>query len=226
MNGLRQKVLLVEDNRDIGRQVEELLVAEGFFVRWVQDGTEALSARPDAYHLIVLDMMLPGTHGLDVLKAYRKVADTPVLILSARGETDDKVRGLEFGADDYMTKPFWPEELVARVRSRLRRPIMQRADRLVFGEMVVAPSRRHVSVSGEDVSLTVAEFDLLLALATRAGDAVTRDKLAEEVLDEELNATPRTLDSHVSRLRKKLGAEGSRVETVWGIGYRLRLENS
>lgn len=220
----RQKILLVEDNEKIGREIKELLDEEGFFVRWLKDGDEAARANPAAYHLIILDLMLPGTYGLDVLKVFRKQADTPVLILSARGETTDKVRGLELGADDYVTKPFWPEELLARIRSRLRRPVMLRGDALNFGELVLRPAAREAFVSDRKLDLTAAEYDLLLTLARRAGQAVTRAQLADEVLDPDQGALDRTLDSHVSRLRKKLGVAASRLDTVWGVGYRLNTE--
>jgi two-component system response regulator MtrA len=220
----REKILLVEDNESIGFSIVELLETEGYYVRWHTDGTEALKANAGAYHLIILDLMLPGTYGLDILKEYRRTHDTPVIILSARGETDDKVRGLELGADDYVSKPFFPRELLARVKSRLRRPLLQRGDTWTFGTLVIQPGAREVFVAEQPVSLTAAEYDLLVTLARRAGDAVTRSELAEHTLDHERNSMERTLDTHVSRLRKKLGDEGERIETVWGIGYRLKAE--
>lgn len=218
----RQKILLIEDNEAIGSDIVRMLEDEGYFVRWIKDGDIAARANAGAYHLIVLDLMLPGTYGLDVLKTFRRSHDTPVLILSARGETDDKVRGLELGADDYVTKPFWSEELLARIRSRLRRPLLQRGDQWSFGSIVLRPASREVFSGGLPVDLTVVEYDLLVSLARRPEEAVSRSALAEEVLDEERGGMDRTIDTHVSRLRKKLGDEGARIETVWGIGYRLR----
>jgi DNA-binding response OmpR family regulator len=168
--------------------------------------------------------MLPRTHGLDVLKRIRERADTPVLILSARKTLPDKVRALGLGADDFMTKPFWPEELIARVRARLRRPDLRRGDALRFGALVLHLAARRVEDGGRPVELTRAEFDLLAALARRPGAAVSRAWLLENVLDPDREATERVLDNHVSRIRRKLGASGAKIETVWGVGYRLDAE--
>jgi DNA-binding response OmpR family regulator len=165
---------------------------------------------------VILDLMLPGLHGLDVLKRLREECDVPVLVLSARNETPDKVRALKLGADDYVTKPFWPEELLARVAARMRRPVLQRSGALQWGELAVDLGGRGVRVAGEPVELTRAEFDILAALARRPGSAVSR-----AVLDPEREGGERTLDVHVSRLRKKLGPCGRLIGTVWGVGYRL-----
>jgi two-component system response regulator MtrA len=165
--------------------------------------------------------MLPGVYGMDVLKQIRASSDVPVLVLSARVETADKIRALKLGADDYLTKPFWPEELVERVRARLRRPALERAAGTTIGNLFVDLSRREVLVDQERVELTRSEFELLAQLAAQPGAAITRRALAERVLDPDRDASERTLDVHVSRLRKKLGS-GVVIETVWGIGYRLR----
>ena len=216
---MSDRILLVEDDEKLGDQIARHLTAQGFDVTWRKDGDQALEEDPERYRLVVLDLMLPGTYGMDVLKSYRRTHDVPVLILSARNETPDKVRALELGADDYLTKPFWPEELVARVQARLRRPVLQRSDAIRVGPLELRASAREVLVDGGPVALTRVEFDLLLALARRPGVAVERTWLADHVLDPE-----RTLDVHVSRLRKKLGARGRLVRTVWSIGYRLDAE--
>ena len=145
----------------------------------------------------------------------------PVLVLSARNEAASKVRALELGADDYMTKPFWPEELVARVGARLRRPALARGGPVRAGPLSVDLEARRVEVDGAPVDLTRAEFDLLAALARRPGAAVSRDWLLEHVLDPDRSATVRTLDVHFSRIRRKLGGAADRIATVWGVGYRL-----
>ncbi len=170
--------------------------------------------------------MLPGAHGFDVLKALRASSEVPVLVLSARVDTHDKVRALALGADDYMTKPFWPDELMERVRARLRRPVLSRGGALEAGPLRIDPATREVSADGRAVELTRVEFDLLAALARRPGAAVTRQWLADHVLDPERDGTERSLDAHMSRLRKKLGTSGSLIRTVWGIGYRLTSEAS
>jgi DNA-binding response OmpR family regulator len=217
------RILLVEDDARLGPQIREYLEREGYETLLLRDGQEALAQALGGFDLVILDLMLPGAHGLDVLKGFRSHSDLPVLILSARNETPDKVRALGLGADDYVTKPFWPQELLARVKARLRRPILQRADTVMLGEMAIDLSARRVLVAGDPVELTRVEFDLLAALARRPGAAVTRVWLAENVLDPEREGGERTLDVHVSRLRRKLGPCGRAIATVWGVGYRIEV---
>jgi DNA-binding response OmpR family regulator len=216
-----ERVLLIEDDEKLANQVLACLSDGGFAPTWVRDGQEALAANPRSFSLLVLDLMLPGLHGLDVLKQVRRESDVPVLVLSARNDTTDKVRALELGADDYLTKPFWPEELLARVHARLRRPALQRSGLIQIGDLAIDLAGRRIQVRGESVELTRVEFDLLAALARRPGAAITRTWLLENVLDPERDGTERTLDVHVSRLRKKLGPSAACVATVWGVGYRL-----
>lgn len=217
----RQRILLVEDDAKLGRQVADRLDASGFATTWIRDGATALFEKPSDYALIVLDLMLPGVYGLDVLKTVRKDSDVPVLVLSARQDASDRVKALELGADDYVTKPFWPEELVARIHARLRRPVLQREGLVRVGALAIDLESRRLAVGEDDVAVTKVEFDLIAALARRAGAAIPRAWLVDHILDPERDGTERTLDVHVSRLRKKLGAEAARLETVWGVGYRL-----
>jgi two-component system response regulator MtrA len=216
-----ERILLVEDDEPLGRQIVRHLEKENLQVTWVKDGDAALLEASSSYDLIVLDLMLPGTYGMDVLKHVRESMEVPVLILSARVDTTDKVRALRLGADDYVTKPFWPEELVARVLARLRRPSLRRSDRVTVGALTLDRSRQVVEAAGKPVALTRVEFDLLDALARRPGIAVTREWLADHVLDPDQHGTERTLDVHISRLRKKLGPCSKQVRTVWRIGYCL-----
>jgi DNA-binding response OmpR family regulator len=218
---LADRVLIVEDDEKLAKQVVACLEEGGFSPTWVQDGPQALALGPRNFSLLILDLMLPGTHGLDVLKQVRRESEVPVLVLSARNDTSDKVRALGLGADDYLTKPFWPEELLARVQARLRRPALQRAGLIEMGALSLDLPGRRVYVGGEPVDLTRVEFDLLAALAKRPGAAITRAWLVENILDPERDGTERTLDVHVSRLRKKLGPCAGYVSTVWGVGYRL-----
>ena len=218
------RVLLVEDDANLAATVRTRLEREGFSVAWARDGDVAIAESPDDHDLVILDLMLPGAYGLDVLKHLRRRSDVPVLVLSARNETADKVRALQLGADDYVTKPFWPEELLARVRARLRRPRLEADDTIRAGPFVLDVAGRRAQVDGRTCDLTRVEFDFLVALARRPGAAVARADLAEKVLDAERHGGERTLDVHASRLRKKLGEHGRHVRTAWGIGYRLDLE--
>ncbi len=223
---MQHRILLVEDDENLGRQIVEHLRAADFDPTWIKNGDEAMLESPDDYQLMILDLMLPGAYGLDVLKCFRVDSDVPVLILSARNDTEDKVRALKLGADDFVTKPFWPEELLARVQARLRRPVLQRAGVIQAGALSIDIVGRRVLVSDAPVELTRVEFDLLAALAKRPGAAVPRSWLAEHVLDPEREGTERTLDVHISRLRKKLGGSGGCVATVWGVGYRLETQGA
>jgi two-component system response regulator MtrA len=215
------RVLVIEDDAALGAQVVTHLERAGFKVRWLRDGDEARDVELDGVRLVVLDLMLPGIYGLDLLRIFRTRSDVPVIVLTARNETADKVRALELGADDYVTKPFWPEELVARVQARLRRPIMTRGELLRAGTLEIDLAAHSASVAGASVELTHTELELLAALARRPGAALTRRALVEAALD---LGTERTLDVHVSRLRKKLPEGAPRIVTVWGIGYRLEVD--
>nr|WP_276572728.1 response regulator transcription factor [Nannocystis pusilla] len=223
--GVGERVLVIEDDRELGRQIVLHLRRAGYEPTWWTEGRAIAAEEAAGLALVILDLMLPGTHGLDILRELRARADVPVLVLSARADTMDKVGALKLGADDYMTKPFWPEELVERVRARLRRPALQRSDTLTVGPLTIDRAGRTVQVRGRAVELTRVEFDFLVALARRPGAAVTRSWLAEQALGPEREGSERTLDVHASRLRKKLAPEEC-IETVWGIGYRLRVEPS
>jgi two-component system response regulator MtrA len=214
-------ILVVEDDPRLGREIRDTLEDEGFEVTWLADGAHAIGKDPDDFRLVVLDLMLPGKHGFDILKRFRERSDVPVIILTARTDTHDKVRGFKLGGDDYLTKPFWPEELVARVRARLRRPSIEHEADRSLGPLMIDFERRIVTVDGAEIELTRTEFDILATLARRPGAAITRRRLVERCLDEEREGTERTLDVHVSRIRKKLGDAAEQLQTVWGIGYKL-----
>ena len=215
------RILLVEDDPKIGRQVVDQLGDAGFHVDWIQDGQVALERRAELHDLWIVDLMLPGVHGLDVLKNVRRESDVPVLVLSARSETGTIVRALELGADDFVQKPFWPEELMARVQARLRRPLAEREGRIEVGPLEIDLGARRVVVDGTERSLTALEFDLLAVLARRRGTAVQRASITDLILPGAEGATDRALDVHVSRLRKKLAPRSECIETVWGVGYRF-----
>ncbi len=222
---MARHVLILEDDATLGAQLVRHLEGAGLATRWLKDGRRLNAEALRDVELVVLDLMLPSMHGFDVLKHLRASSDVPVLVLSARNETADKIRGLKLGADDYMTKPFWPDELVERVRARLRRPVLERGEGVQIGALRLDKQRREVFVDGAAVTLTKVEFELLALLAERPGAAVTRRVLAEGALDPDRDGTERTLDVHISRLRKKLGG-AKMIETVWGIGYRLTGERA
>lgn len=217
----KNHILLVEDDQKLGASIVYELQEADYRVTWLKSGSDARLLEPDDFDLIVLDLMLPGRHGFDLLKDYRAKADTPVILLTARTDTQDKVRGLQLGADDYLTKPFWPEELLARIEARLRRPLIRRDADLIAGPLKLDLTARQVFVEDQPIELTRAEFDILAELARRPGMAVTRRQLVERVLPGESDNAERTLDVHVSRIRKKLADAAPMLETVWGIGYRL-----
>jgi len=216
-----ERILLIEDDAALGAQVVSHLQRAGYETTWLQDGRALDDHGLEGFDLLVLDLMLPGIFGLDLLKTLRERSDLPVLILSARSDSATRVRGLQLGADDYLVKPFWPEELVERVKARLRRPVLQRGSTIELGTLRIDVQAREVTVEGQDAALTAAEFGILAALARRRGAPVTRQALVEQVLEGDSDGAARALDVHVSRLRKKLGEAGAYVVTVWGIGYRL-----
>ena len=221
---MSDRILLLEDDAELGAQISGQLRGAGLEVVWWRRGRTIEAEDAAAIKLLILDLMLPGTHGLDVLRELRAcTVDLPVLILSARNTSEDKVRALRLGADDYMTKPFWPEELLERVRARLRRPRIERAEVIALGPLRLDLAARELSREGVVLAMTRTELDLLSALARQRGEAVSRRWLVEHVLDPERDGGARTLDVHMSRLRKKLG-DACVIDTVWGVGYRLRPE--
>jgi len=225
----RKKVLVIEDERSIAEPLADALGREGFDVRWaptVSEGLEAFSAQaPD---IVLLDVMLPDGDGRDVLRQIRQASRTPVVMVSARGEEMDRVLGLELGADDYVTKPFSAAELVARMRAVLRRSAGEPAGApgalLQSGDVAMNLDTRSVTRDGEAVDLTVKEFDLLRVLLESAGRLVKRDHLVSEVWDANWFGSTKTLDVHVSSLRKKLGDDPAApryIHTVRGVGFRF-----
>jgi DNA-binding response OmpR family regulator len=221
-------ILVVEDEPSIASFVAMYLKRAGFPVRLVDTGNDALEkASADPPALIVLDLMLPDLDGIDVCRRIRQGSDVPILMLSARDEDIDKIIGLEVGADDYLTKPFNPGELVARVKSILRRsnPERQEYDNSVLehGDLRVDAGRREATVRGEEVQLAPKEFDLLWDLLDHRGLVLTRDQLLERVWGYTFAGDTRTVDVHVRQVRRKL-AEACPIVTVWGVGYKVSAE--
>ncbi|MEL6345675.1 MAG: response regulator transcription factor [Myxococcota bacterium] len=225
MNARKPRILVVEDDLKIVQSLISGLSREGFDVTIAMDGDEgAAQVLGHPFDVVVLDLMLPGRDGFSILEAMSGRVSTPVVVLSARTELDARVRSFTLGAVDYVPKPFWMEELVLRIRSRLN--LTEETPRRVIeiGDVVLDLDRRSALRGDADLGLTAHEFNILHWLAARPQRAVSRQQLADNTLPEDGERTPRTVDSHVSRIRKKLGEEGKRIKTVWGIGYRYQPE--
>ncbi len=218
------RVLLIDDDIELCEMLSEYLAIEGFEVAAAHDGASgAARAREGGWDVLVLDLMMPGMNGFDVLRALRPDVKTPVLMLTARGEDTDTVVGLELGADDYVAKPASPRVLVARLRALLRRGVVHGPGPRSVGDLIMDPASRSVSVDGRAVELTGAEFNLLELLVRDAGSVVPKELLAREGLGRPLLAFDRRVDTHISQIRRKLGplADGApRIRTVRGSGYQ------
>jgi two-component system, OmpR family, alkaline phosphatase synthesis response regulator PhoP len=221
------QILVVDDEQNIIDLAKMYLEQEGYRVDSATDGTLAyhriIDEKPT---LVVLDLMLPGMDGWEICRRVRAVSDVPIIMLTARSDDIDRIVGLELGADDYLTKPFNPRELVARVRAILRRSVVRPVPEtsspiLSFGNLSISPERREVIVAGRAVPLRMKEFDLLLALAENPGVVFSREKLLDIVWGYDFAGETRTVDVHVAHLRHKLNGMQANIETVWGVGYKL-----
>ncbi|WP_297057868.1 response regulator transcription factor [Thermosulfurimonas sp.] len=223
--GLR--VLIVEDEPDVAELERLAFEREGFRVEVADSAARALErlryAVPD---LVILDLMLPDLDGLEILKYLRfreELSGVPVIVVSARGEEVDRVLGFELGADDYVVKPFSPRELVLRAKAVLKRVRRQEGPRvLTYGPLVLYEDQFRVEVEGQEVKLTPTEFRLLATLLSAPGKVFSREVLLDRVWGYQYEGYARTVDTHIKRLRKKLGSAGKWIETVWGVGYRIR----
>ena len=218
------KILLIDDDEELCELVAEYLTVEEFTVEAVHDGASGLqNAVSDKFDLVILDVMLPKMNGFDVLRQLRRTSNIPVLMLTARGDDTERIVGLEIGADDYLPKPFNPRELVARIRAILRRtePEQIPNSKLQVDDIEVSIGARSAKKDGEDLNLTAVEFDLLVALLKNAGKIINKEELSETVLDRKLSPYDRSLDMHISNLRKKLGTrdDDERIKTIRSVGY-------
>jgi two-component system, OmpR family, response regulator RegX3 len=230
----RRTILMVEDETSITEPIAEALDREGFATRVAGTVADAISAADDEMpDLVLLDVMLPDGSGYDVARSLRERSNVPIIMLTARGEETDRIVGLELGADDYIVKPFSAREVAARIRAVLRRagdapaatPTAQAKQRLLrVGPVKVDPSRRAASVGGDELDLTRKEFELLLLLMSEAGAVISRERLIDEVWDVNWFGSTKTLDVHVSSLRRKLGDDSANprfIHTVRGVGFRF-----
>ncbi len=225
----KQKILVIEDEEDILELETFNLTKDGYQALGVTSGEDGLRAvRVDAPDLIVLDLMLPGISGMDVCRVLKQddvTRNIPIIMVTAKGEESDIISGLELGADDYLTKPFSPRVLLARVRTVLRRRIEAPQDEesaLTIHNITIHPGRREVTVDGVRTELTYTEFNLLHLLVRRRGWVFTRYQIVDAVRGEDSAVTERSVDVHIVGLRKKLGSAGENIETVRGVGYRFK----
>lgn len=228
-NNVEKRVLVVDDEPDVTELLEYKLKQAGFLVRAINDPLRVLGlARDLRPEVIVLDVMMPELNGLQLLKMIRADAllkDTPVLFLTAKGETDDRLRGLQGGADDYVAKPFDAREVVLRIQALAKRAKSAAAapdTRLAAGAIVIDLERHEVTAEGKPVDLTATEFKLLRTLVERKGRVQTRERLLEDVWNYAPDIETRTVDTHMRRLREKLGRAGDVIDTVRGVGYRAQ----
>ncbi|MCK5305783.1 MAG: response regulator transcription factor [Candidatus Omnitrophica bacterium] len=221
------KILVVEDDKHISKLVKYNLEKAGFECITATTGEKALDVLDKSpVDLVILDIMLPKMDGLEVcreIKQDKKLSAVPVMMLTAKGEEVDRIVGFELGADDYMVKPFSPRELVLRVKAVLKRKVTPEArnDLLAAGKLVVDIARHKVTVDKKEIELTPMEFKLIVTLIEERGRAQSRDKLLNDVWDIAADVTTRTVDTHIKRLRQKLGKAGNLIETVRGLGYRF-----
>jgi two-component system response regulator CpxR len=223
------RILLIDDDEELCELVSEYLTVEGFTVEAVHDGETGLrEAAAGAHDLVILDVMLPKRNGFDVLRDLRQETQIPVLMLTARGDDMERIVGLEIGADDYLAKPFNPRELVARLRAILRRTqsateesAAATAEKIQIEDVEISLSARSARRDGEDLNLTSVEFELLTELLKNAGKVIKKEDLNQSVLGRRLSPFDRSLDMHISNLRKKLGTRGGeeRIKTIRSVGY-------
>jgi len=225
----KEKILVVDDEEDIRELVRYNLAREGYRITCVASGEEALvKARDESPDVILLDLMLPGLDGLDVCRRLRSnpaTADTPIVMLTAKGEDADIVTGLELGADDYVTKPFSPRVLLARIKAVLRRRQQKEEDEtsvVRIHDITVNPARHEVLLKGRPIELTATEFRILHFMARRPGWVFSRDQIINAIRGGDYPVTERSVDVQIVGLRKKLGNAGTWIETVRGVGYRIK----
>jgi len=226
----QQTILVVEDEASIASFIALYLKNAGYAVRSVGNGSSALSQlAADQPALVILDLNLPDIDGIEICRRVRRSSDVPILMLTARDEDVDKIIGLEVGADDYLTKPFNPRELVARVKTILRRAAPERrrdqGQELTHGDLVINSGKREVHVGDDEIQLAPKEFDLLWELLDHRGLVLTRDQLLERVWGYTFAGDTRTVDVHVRQIRRKLG-DASPIVTVWGVGYKVASEKT
>ena len=224
MNGL--KILVVDDEARMRKLVKDFLANKGFYVEEAGDGEEAVDkffAQKDIA-LVLLDVMMPKMDGWEVLKTIRKYSQVPVIMLTARSEERDELQGFSLGVDEYISKPFSPKILVARVEAILRRSNASGGDALSVGGILIDKAAHQVTIDGKEVELSFKEFELLSYFVENQGIALSREKILNNVWNYDYFGDARTIDTHVKKLRSKLGEKGDYIKTIWGMGYKFEVE--
>ena len=224
MNGL--KILVVDDEARMRKLVKDFLANKGFYVEEAGDGEEAVDkffAQKDIA-LVLLDVMMPKMDGWEVLKTIRKYSQVPVIMLTARSEERDELQGFSLGVDEYISKPFSPKILVARVEAILRRSNASGGDALSVGSILIDKAAHQVTIDGKEVELSFKEFELLSYFVENQGIALSREKILNSVWNYDYFGDARTIDTHVKKLRSKMGDKGEYIKTVWGMGYKFEVE--
>ena len=221
----KAKILVVDDEYKMRRLIKDFLEVNGYIVLEAADGEEALNVfyNTKDLNLVILDVMMPKISGFDVLMEIRDSSNVPVIMLTARAQECDEIMGYDIGADQYITKPFSPKVLVARVEAILRRTMTQKSQKFECGGIIVDKTAHAVFVNNEEIYLSVKEFDLLVYLMENQGITLSREKILDNVWDYDYFGDARTIDTHVTKLRKKLGSCGIHLSTVRGIGYKFEV---
>lgn len=215
-------MLIIDDDLHFRNLVRTYGEVEGFHCQEAENGECALKiALKNSFDILVLDVMMPDMDGFDVLKEIRRTSQVPVIMLTARGEEYDKLKGFELGADDYISKPFSPKELMARIGAILRRSKKSQTDTISFGQLTIDPASRTVALHGQKINLPPKEFDLLLKLSQNERVVLSREKLLQTVWGYHYYGDVRTVDTHIKSLREHLGQYRKLIQTVWGVGYKL-----
>ena len=222
------KILMVDDEERMRKLVKDFLKKKDFEVVEAADGEEALDIffKDKSISLIICDVMMPKINGFDVVKEIRQYSQVPIIMLTAKGEESDELNGFDLGVDEYISKPFSPKILVARVEAILRRTVQTEGEQIEAGGIVMDVGGHHVSIDGKSINLSYKEFELLQYFMSNQGRALTRESILNQVWNYDYFGDARTIDTHVKKLRNKLGEKGSYIHTIWGMGYKFEVEEN
>ena len=222
------KIMVVDDESRMRKLVKDFLKKKDFEVIEAADGEEALDIffKDKSISLIICDVMMPKINGFDVVKEIRQYSQVPIIMLTAKGEESDELNGFDLGVDEYISKPFSPKILVARVEAILRRTVQTEGEQIEAGGIVMDVGGHHVSIDGKSINLSYKEFELLQYFMSNQGRALTRESILNQVWNYDYFGDARTIDTHVKKLRNKLGEKGSYIHTIWGMGYKFEVEEN